>query len=157
MDATDQRLLRETFRAALRARERGAAPFAALLAGPEREVLLEAEDDAVTGRHLLGHAELNLLRKACDRLPRELLRRCTLYSSAEPCAMCAGAIFWSGVGRLVFGVSTAKLVEVASRKFGLPQLTIPCRGVLAGGRPIVEVIGPALQAEALVAHNGYWT
>jgi hypothetical protein len=57
----------------------------------------------------------------------------------------------------VFGVSTAKLVEVASRKFGLPQLTIPCRGVLAGGRPIVEVIGPALQAEALVAHNGYWT
>jgi tRNA(Arg) A34 adenosine deaminase TadA len=157
MDTTDQLLLRETFRIAVRAREQGDRPFGALLAGPEREVLLEAQDDVVTGRHCLGHAECNLLWKACNRLPRELLRRCTLYTSAEPCAMCAGAIFWSEVGRVVFGASTVKLIELSAAKFGVPQLTIPCRGVLAGGRPIVEVIGPVLQAEALEAHKGYWT
>jgi tRNA(Arg) A34 adenosine deaminase TadA len=156
MDTTDQRLLRETFRIALRAREQGDRPFGALLAGPEREVLLEAHDDVVTGRHRLGHAASNVLREACSRFPRELLERCTLYASTEPCAMCAGAIFWSGVRRVLFGLSTAKLAELAAGRACRRELTIPCRGVLALGRPLTEVTGPVLQAEASEAHKGYW-
>ena len=72
--------------------------------------------------------------------------------------MCAGAIFWVGVGRLVFGLSTARLNELTGKGSGGcdVRLTIPCRGVLAGGRPAVEVIGPLFQAEAEQAHRDYW-
>jgi tRNA(Arg) A34 adenosine deaminase TadA len=157
MDTIDQQLLRETFRIAQRARERGDRPFGALLAGPERDVLLEAHDDVLSRRHRLGHAVSNVLREACNRFPRELLERCTLYASTEPCAMCAGAVFWSGVRRMLFGLSTARLIEFASGRVRSRELSIPCRGILALGRPLTEVTGPVLQAEALEAHWGYWT
>jgi tRNA(Arg) A34 adenosine deaminase TadA len=158
MDATDHRLLREAFALARRARDRGDQPFGAVLAGPDRAVLLEATNTVATAGDVIGHAEVNLVREACRRFDRAFLARCTLYASAEPCAMCAGAIFWVGVGRLVFGLSTARLNDLTgkgSRGCDV-RLTIPCRGVFAGGRPAVEVIGPLFQAEAEQAHRDYW-
>ena len=71
--------------------------------------------------------------------------------------MCAGAAFRSGVGRGVFGSSTVKLLELSAARYGGRPLTVPCRGVPAGARPTVEVLGPVLQAEAPEAHKGYWT
>ena len=157
MDATDQRLLRETFRLAREARACGNRPFGALLAGPDRAVLLEAWDTVVTERDRTAHAGSNLLRAACRESAPDFLRRCTLYASTEPCAMCAGAVFWAGVGRVVFGLSTATLVELTGGgKSDRPRLAVPCRGVLAGARPGVEVTGPIFQAEAMEAHGGYW-
>ena len=157
MDVTDQRLLRETFVLAADARARGDQPFGALLAGPDRAVLLRSGNTVVTAGDIMGPAEVNLVRDACRRFDRALLARCTLYASTEPCAMCAGAIFWAGIGRVVFGLSTARLNELTCRPGdSAVRLTIPCRGVLAGGRPAVEVIGPIFQAEAEEPHRDYW-
>jgi tRNA(Arg) A34 adenosine deaminase TadA len=157
MDVLDQRFLRETFRIAREARERGDQPCGAILVRPEREVLFEAHDTVRTQRDAVAHADMNLLRKAGPALPRDVLRRCTLYTSAEPCAMCSGAIFWSGVGRVVFGLSTAKLNEMLGTAAEHPRLDIPSRGILALGRPFIEVTGPLFRAEAMEAHADYWT
>src|SRR4051794_3660231 len=107
MDATDQQFLRETFRVARAAREQGDQPFGALLVSPAREILLEAHDTVLTTQDALAHADINLLRKAGPRFAREFLHGCTLYTSTEPYAMCSGAIFWSGIRRVVFGLGTA--------------------------------------------------
>lgn len=76
-------------------------PFGSLLVDPDGNVVLEAENIVLTGRDCIGHAELNLVRTAGGRFDAASLRGYTLYTSPEPCAMCAGAIYWSGIGRVV--------------------------------------------------------
>jgi tRNA(Arg) A34 adenosine deaminase TadA len=156
MDDADQKLVRETFRLAWAARERGDRPFGALLADGTGVTLATAQDGVVAGRDPVAHAELGVIRALRGQYDRAFLRRCTLYASAEPCAMCAGAIFWSGIGRVVFGLSTARLLEIMGRGQGEGRLTVPCRGVFACGRPLVEVVGPVFHAEAQECHRGYW-
>jgi tRNA(Arg) A34 adenosine deaminase TadA len=159
MTPVDQQLIREAFRLARAARQRGDRPFAALLAGPDGTVVAEATDTVATAQDPTAHAPMNViraLRGRPDAVPP--LRRATLYASAEPCAMCAAAIFWAGIGRVVFGLSVARLHDLMGRSTGdaTARLAIPCRGVFAGGRPLVEVVGPVCQSEALECHRGYW-
>jgi tRNA(Arg) A34 adenosine deaminase TadA len=81
----------------------------------------------------------------------------TLYTSTEPCAMCAGAIYWSGIGRVVFALSEVALAEMVEEEEGVPPLHLPCREVFArGGRPVV-VDGPVDLASATEVHQGFWT
>ena len=91
-----------------------------------------------------------------ERSSPELLRDCTLYSSAEPCAMCAGAIYWAGVGRVVFGASERQLKAMTGDHPQNPTLDLPCTTVFAAGQRAVEVIGPLLADEALALHHGAW-
>jgi tRNA(Arg) A34 adenosine deaminase TadA len=157
MTPADQRLVREAFRLAWAARERGDRPFAALLAGPDGEVLLESQDTVLTHHDPTAHAAMNAVRALRGHPAAPTLRHATLYASAEPCAMCAGAIFWAGIGRVVFGLGATRLQELMGRSpVGTPRLTIPSRGVFAGGRPLVEVVGPVFQSEAQEIHRGYW-
>ncbi len=104
MNNVDVEHLRSAITIARRAREHGNHPFGALLAGPQGQVLLEAENTVVTSVDCTGHAEANLMRLASHQFDVEYLLRCTLYTSTEPCPMCAGAIFWGGVGRVVFAL-----------------------------------------------------
>jgi tRNA(Arg) A34 adenosine deaminase TadA len=156
MDSTDQRLLREAFRLARESRERGDLPFGALLAGPDGVVLAEAQSTVLERQDVTGHAEMNLLKTLGVPPVCPILRQCTLYASAEPCVMCAGAIFWAGVGRVVFGLGIARLHEVMGKGGGELRLTLPCRAILSTGRPIVEVVGPIFQTEAAEIHRGFW-
>ncbi len=135
------------------ARERGNHPFGALLVGPDGQVLLEAENTVVTDRDVTGHAELNLVRAASRDLPAEVVAASTLYASCEPCAMCAGAIFWSGVGRVVYALGGSTLNRISGDG---PALEHPLRLVLADGDRAVDVSGPHLEDEAAVAHRGFW-
>ena len=57
----------------------------------------------VEDQDMTAHAERVLATRASKRWRPDFLASCTLFSSAEPCAMCAGAIYWAGIGRLVFG------------------------------------------------------
>lgn len=157
MDAnlTDQGWLRHAFAVALKARENGNHPFGAVLVGPQNELLLEAENDVITGDDITGHAEINLVRMASAEYDSRSLSLCTLYSSTEPCPMCAGAIFWSGIGRVVYGVSEAGLYHLVGVDSG-EVLQLSCREVLAHGARSVEVIGPMLEEEGLKVHQGFW-
>jgi tRNA(Arg) A34 adenosine deaminase TadA len=96
------------------------------------------------------------LRRASTDRPAARLRAATLYSSAEPCAMCAGAAYWVGVGRVVYALSETSLYALTGAHPENPTLALPCRDVFAAGQRVIEVVGPLLEAEAAVPHEGFW-
>ena len=119
---------------ARQAREHGNHPFGALLADAAGNVLLSAENTVVTESDATGHAETNLVRLASGRFPSVELSASTLYSSAEPCAMCSGAIYWSGIGRVVYALAETDLYELTGDDPQNPTLVLPCRTVFAAGQ-----------------------
>ena len=151
-----QVLMRRALDLARRARAHGNHPFGALLADPSGKVRLEAENTVVTEGDCTGHAETNLMRLACLNLDRDVLAAATLYSSTEPCAMCAGAIYWAGVSQVVFGLREGELRALTGDDPNNPTLALPCREVFARGQRPVTVIGPVLEDEARAVHEGYW-
>jgi tRNA(Arg) A34 adenosine deaminase TadA len=149
-------LLRRAIEVARLAREHGNHPFGAILVDTDGSILLEAENSVVTDRDCTGHAELNLMRKASRQFDRSILIDCTLYTSTEPCAMCAGSIFWGGVGRVVYGLSETGLLEIVGDSAPDSFLALPCREVFAHGHRSIEVVGPLLEDEARQVHVGFW-
>ena len=156
MKPYDLEILRKAIAVAAQARAHGNHPFGAVLVDAQGHILLEAENTVNTAHDCTGHAETNLIRKASTAFPAEVLAGCTLYASTEPCAMCAGAIFWSGVGRVVYALSEAGLLELAAHLPGDNFLNLPCREVFARGGRVVEVAGPLLEEEARKVHLGFW-
>jgi tRNA(Arg) A34 adenosine deaminase TadA len=128
-----------------------------LLVDGDGRVVLEAENTVLTERDCTSHAELNLVRMASRRFDQQALRRHTLFASTEPCAMCAGAIYWSGIGRVVFALSGAALVEMVDGPGAEPELALPCREVFARGNRQVEVSGPHREEEARAVHRDFWS
>jgi tRNA(Arg) A34 adenosine deaminase TadA len=156
MKPTDEDLLRRAFDVAESALENGKHPFGAILVGPDGEVLLEAENGYLPDGDMTAHAERLLATAASKTFEPDELAECTLYSSAEPCAMCAGAIYWVGIGRVVYGLSEARLKTITGDHEENPTLDLPCRTVFASGQRKVEVIGPLLEDEAAEQHEGVW-
>jgi tRNA(Arg) A34 adenosine deaminase TadA len=138
--------MREVFAIARRARAHGNRPFGALLVAGNGAVLAAAENSQLTEGQVLAHAEMNLLHRAVTDFSPDVLAAATLYTSAEPCAMCAGAIFWSGVSRLVYGLSGDRLHQMSG--FTPDMLVASARDVLARAGRQVEVIGPVFETEA---------
>lgn len=85
------------------------------------------------------------------RVPPLVFRGMTLYAAAEPCAMCAAAIIWSGVGRVVFGVSASRLRLLDPLPRGLVEPGIGGRAVLDATSRGPEVVGPILEDEGEAA------
>jgi tRNA(Arg) A34 adenosine deaminase TadA len=155
---TDLRFLRQVIALSGQARAQGHHPFAALVVDEKGGVVAEAVNGSRPPEgDPTRHAELVAVAQAARRLDPAQLRRCTLYSSAEPCAMCAGAAYWCGVGRVVYALSEARLLTLTGSHPENPTLALPCREVFARGQRPVEVLGPALEDEAAVAHAGFWT
>ena len=156
MSETDERLLRRAIEVARRSREHGNHPFGAVLADARGEVLLEAENCVVTSGDVTGHAETELIRVASRTLQPDALATATMYASTEPCAMCAGAMYWAGVGRLVYAMAENDLLALTGAHPENPTLSLDCRVVLSAGQRRIEVIGPLLAEEAIVVHEGFW-
>jgi len=148
--------LRRAFEVARRARANGNHPFGAILVDPAGQVLMECENGYWPARDMTAHAERLLASRACGAYEPRLLAGCTIYASAEPCAMCAGAIYWSGIGRVVFGLSERRLRALTGNHAENPTLDLPCRIVFAAGQRETEVIGPLLEDEAAALHVGAW-
>jgi len=153
---TDLQHLRTAIELTARARTNGNQPFGALLVDADGSVVLEAENTALTERDCTAHAELNLVRAASRQFDMELLRHATLYTSTEPCAMCAGAIFWAGIGRVVYALSSETLRTIVRDESGAWTLAVSCRDVFARGGRTTDVSGPLLEDEGRVVHDGYW-
>jgi tRNA(Arg) A34 adenosine deaminase TadA len=152
----DQQNIRVAIEVANRAREHGNHPFGAILVSPENKILLEAENTVVTDKDITGHAETNLIRKASAKYSPEYLEHCTVYTSTEPCPMCAGAIFWSNVRRVVYGLRAKRLYSLTSEGAGEATISLTCEEVFERGRWKIEVIGPVLEEEAEKVHEGFW-
>jgi tRNA(Arg) A34 adenosine deaminase TadA len=142
--------LREAIALSKSAVANGDEPFGSLLV-KDGKIILRAENSVFTGRDMTNHAELNLIKLAAQHYDAEVLADCTLYTSTEPCAMCSGAIYWSGIGRMVFACSETRLGEIA----GI-GLDVPSRAILETGARVVTVIGPHIEEEAAAVHQAFW-
>ncbi|MCW2942541.1 MAG: tRNA-specific adenosine deaminase [Actinomycetia bacterium] len=151
----DEAHLRTAIEIAARARANGNHPFGSLLTDPSGTKVLEAENTVVTGDDVTGHAETNLVRLS-GRLHTDLSGY-TLYASTEPCAMCAGAIYWAGIGRVVYALAETQLLELTRSHPGNPGLALSCEEVFARGQRQISVSGPHFYDEAAAVHAGFWT
>ncbi len=152
----DAHFLRRSFDVARRAITHGNHPFGAVLVDASGNVLLEAENAYMPAHDGTAHAERLLATMACTTIAPDILRAATLYSSAEPCAMCAGAMYWAGIGRLVYALSEHRLRDITGNHPENPTLNLPCRDVFARGQRSTEVVGPLLEDEAAALHDGVW-
>lgn len=142
----DHRFIELANELALKAESKGNSPYGAVLVGPDGAVLLQGENSEVTGQDPTGHAELNILRNVFERVPTDILARATLYASGEPCAMCSAAIVWSGVSRIVYGVSIERMYALLGESETEPVLKIPCREILSRTNRLIEVTGPVAES-----------
>ena len=153
----DEALLRRAFDVARRAREGGDHPFGSVLADGEGKLLMvQGNGYTSEGRDRTAHAERLLASRAARAYDLEFLARCTLYTSAEPCAMCAGAIYWAGIGRVVYGQTEKGLKEQTGAHEENPTLDLPCEMVFSAGQRATEVVGPLLEDEAAALQADFW-
>jgi tRNA(Arg) A34 adenosine deaminase TadA len=155
MEKNDLHHLERAIERSRQSRSNGNHPFGALLVIDD-QIVLEAENSVGTSGDATGHAETNLVRLASVRFSKSELARASLYSSCEPCAMCAGAIYWSGIGRLVYALSEDGLYTITGDSPENPTMRLPCREVLTRGQREIEILGPALEDLAASAHQGFW-
>ena len=154
LDSADDQLLLRTIELAASARTAGNHPFGSLIVSAAGERVFEAENTVVTGHDVTGHAELNAVRAASIELGERGLEGATLYTSTEPCAMCAGAIYWSGIARVVYALGSDTLAAIVEDP--TEDLRLPCREVFERGGRQVEVSGPHLVEQASAVHVGFW-
>lgn len=148
------RNLRRANQVALRAREQGHHPFGAILVAPDRETVLLAQGNLDT----VNHAEAVLARTAFSQFAADYLWHCTLYTTVEPCVMCAGTQYWANIGRLVYGISETRLLQLTGNHDQNPTLNVPCRYVFDHGQKAIQVWGPvaAVEEEILAVHRDFW-
>lgn len=142
--------IRQTIGLADKSVSNGNHPFGALLVH-NGEVILLSENTVVTQNNPTHHAEMNLVNAAWKALTPEVIKASTLYTSCEPCPMCTGAIFWSGIRRVVFSCPATVLGEIANDKF-----CKSCRDLFERADDKTEVIGPILEEEGVRAHRDFW-
>ena len=156
LNDVDGRYLRQAIALADKARERGNRPFGALIVAADGHVLAEASNANGESGDCTAHAELSAIRLASPLHCRDALATATLYSSAEPCVMCAGAIFWSAIGRVVYGIDAERLRVFRGERLDQKDAELSCRDVFERSSHPIECIGPSLIAEASQSHQGGW-
>jgi tRNA(Arg) A34 adenosine deaminase TadA len=153
----DEGFLRRAIELAAQARAEGRHPFGSLIVDARGGILVEARNNAVRpAGDPTQHAEMLACRAVGRKFTEAELAGCTLYTSTEPCAMCAGAIYWVGIGRVVYGLAETGLMRYTGSHEENPTLDLPCREVFARGQRATVVDGPWLEEEAGVVHEGFW-
>jgi tRNA(Arg) A34 adenosine deaminase TadA len=149
------RQLRRANAVAERAMGLGRHPFGAILVAPDHETVL-AEQGNVDS---VNHAESVLARTVAQNFAPDYLWRCTLVTTVEPCCMCAGTQYWANIGRVTYGMTEERLLELTGNHAENPTMSLPCREVFARGQKAVQVIGPVPEVEAEIAalHAGFWS
>lgn len=149
-----QRHLRSANAVAKRALDAGHHPFGAVLIGPDHETVLSEQGNIDT----VNHAEAVLARMAAKAWTPEELWSCTLYTTVEPCCMCAGTQYWANIGRLVYGMDEHRLLQFTGDHPENATLDLPSRQVFAAGQKGIRVWGPIAEVEAEIAalHVAFW-
>ena len=157
LTAADRAHLLEAIRLSAVSRAEGRHPFAALVVDGDGAVVAAAGNNSLPpGGDPTQHAELRAVAAAARVLTPEEMNRATMFTSAEPCAMCSGAAYWTGVARVVYALSEHRLLELTGDHPENPTFSLPCREVFARGQRGIEVVGPLLEDEAATAHEGFW-
>lgn len=146
--------LRRANDVAKRALSLGRHPFGAILVAPDHTTVLMEQVNGGT----VNHAEATLARHAAVNFSPDYLWACTLYTTAEPCAMCAATAYWANIGRMVYGIEEAQLLAMTGDSTENPTMSVPCRYIFAHSQKDVAVIGPIAEVEEEIAalHRGFW-
>ena len=98
----DKQFMREAIRLADESVKHGGGPFGAVIV-KDGEIIAGSSNSVTIDHDPTAHAEVNTIRKACQKLGTFDLSGCTIYTSCEPCPMCLGAIYWAHIGRIFYG------------------------------------------------------
>jgi len=152
-DSRDIQLLYAALNVADNSRKKGNLPFGCVLADEGGNILLEGENTVITEQDNIRHCEINLMHSLAGKFTRDYLSRCTIYASTEPCPMCTGAVYWGGVGRVVYALSKEGFHSVAKTSDPNHFFDMPARELLRFGGRKTEVIGPLLEEEAKILYR----
>ena len=98
----DKEFMREAIRLANQSVAQGGGPFGAVIV-KDGEIIAGSSNSVTIDNDPTAHAEVNTIRKACQKLGTFDLSGCTIYTSCEPCPMCLGAIYWARIGKIFYG------------------------------------------------------
>jgi len=154
LNETDAKYLRQAIELSKRARAGKNRPFGAVIISKEGQVLSEGFNNTAETGDVTGHAETTAVRNLGSKYDRETLEQATIYSSGEPCVMCAGSIFWSGVGRVVFGIDAVRLRVFRGQVATAKDVELSCRDIFKSSPHDIACFGPALIEESTEPHIG---
>lgn len=130
-------------RLAIEQAKSGDAPYGAIIV-KDQQVIVSAHNTVKRASDPTAHAEINALRLLATSIQSPNLEGYTLYTSCEPCPMCAAACFWAGISEIVIGATIQDLIEL-----GVHQIDIPCETILAQGTRPVKIQKGLLRSESL--------
>lgn len=130
--------------------DHGQLPFSALLA-QEGRVVMEAVNTSIADNDVTRHSVMNLISKAHQTLSQCELKQCTLFTNSEPCAMCAGAIYWAGISKVVFGCPGKTLQQLSGQ-----SIDVGCNEIFSCCHPAIDVTGPVEEERASELIMEFW-
>ena len=141
------------------ARAGGNTPFGAILVDDVTGEVVMRQGNAEGDTHdATAHAEFVLASRASRTYSKEKLWKCTLYTTCEPRPMCTGGIYWANIGRIVYGISEARLLELTGADDKNPTFSMGADKVIAAGQKAIRLEGPVLEMETeiVAVHEGFW-
>jgi tRNA(adenine34) deaminase len=121
---SDEYFMKEAFKQAQYAFEEGEIPVGAVVVASNR-IIAKAYNQTERLTDITAHAEMLAITSASNYLGSKYLKDCTLYVTLEPCPMCAGALYWSQISKIVFGAKDEKRgFSSISNKFLHPKTEV---------------------------------
>lgn len=156
IEERDALYLRQAIALSVTAKERGNRPFGSVIISATGQLQAQAWNATAETKDCTAHAETAAIRIASAKYSREELAGSTIYASGEPCVMCAGAIFWSNIGRVVYGIDAERLRAYRGERADQTDVELSCRDIFNASARKIECIGPSLIEEASAVHDHAW-
>lgn len=121
----------------------GDAPYGSAIV-KDNQVAIAAHNTAKRDNDPSAHAEVNAIRRLTAKLQNRSLEGYILYTTCEPCPMCATACIWAGISEIIFGASIKDLIER-----GVAQIDLPCQEIIAKSFREIKVTKGILKGECL--------
>lgn len=107
IDFDDEHYMKEALKEAYKAKQKNEVPIGAVIVS-KNKIIARAGNMTETLSDVTAHAEMQAFTAAANHLGAKYLKDCTLYVTVEPCAMCAGAAYWTQISRIVYGADDKK-------------------------------------------------
>ncbi|MBA3682154.1 MAG: nucleoside deaminase [Bacteroidetes bacterium] len=122
--------MREALKEAQKAFDKDEIPIGAVIVA-ENKIIARAHNLTETLNDVTAHAEMQAITAAANYIGGKYLTDCTLYVTIEPCVMCAGALAWSHITKIVYGAAETKKGFSVLEKGVLHPKTVVLKGILA--------------------------